>query len=223
MTAATKQRPFSTPALEWVRTPQQARSQATLERLLDAAEHLIETRGVSGLTISAIVKRARSSVGAFYARFGDKESLLRCLFERFYEQAQATAGAALDPARWGQASLREILETTVAFTAQTFRERRQLIAAIETAAAGDRELLVPTQALGDGIVERLIELAEHRGEVFAHPAPERAVRLCVWMVLSALGSWSLAGADPGAPPGDPQRFAAEVTDMMVRHLFSSRG
>ena len=223
MPAASRQ--LSPPAreLEWVRAPQQARSQATLERLLDAAEQLIETRGVSGMTISAIVKQARSSVGAFYARFGDKESLLRCVYERFYEQAAATARAALEPDRWADASLREVLETTITFTARIFRERRGVIAAIEHAAAGDAELMAPVHALGDLITAGLLDLARARGDVIEHPDPERAAGLCVWLILAALASWSHTGADPSAPPGDPRMFAAEVTEMAYRYLFSTRG
>lgn len=205
--------------LEWVRTPQQARSAATLERLLDAAEYLIEARGVSGMTISAIVKRARSSVGAFYARFGDKDSLLRCLFERFYEQAAATADAALAPERWAEVPLRDALETAIGFTAQVFRERRGVIAAIESAASNDDALIAPARALGEQITDRLLALVEARGEAIAHRDPRRAVGLCVWLVLSALGNWSHGGADPSAPPGDPAAFAAEVADMTTRYLF----
>jgi AcrR family transcriptional regulator len=209
--------------LEWVRPPQQARSAATLERLLDAAEQLIEERGVSGMTVSAIVKRARSSVGAFYARFGDKENLLRCLFERFYEQAEATAASALDPERWADMSLRDALGATIAFTASIFLERAEVIAALERTAAEDRTLIGPARALGGTITARLLALAEARGETFAHPDPERAVALCVWMVLSALGNWSHTGADPESPPGDPGTFAAEVTEMTYRYLFQPRG
>ena len=192
-------------------------------RLLDAAEELLEARGVSGMTISAIVKEARSSVGAFYARFDDKDTLLRCLFERFYREAELTADAALDPGRWADLPLRETLASTIAFTAATFLERRGIIAAIEERSVTDPDLTEPARALGALISERLLALAAARGEVFGHPDPERAVALCVWLVLSALGNWAYSGADDNAPPGDPAVFAAEVTDMVYRYLFSSRG
>ena len=57
------------------RTPQQSRSRQTLTRIVEAAEALFAERGYDGTTVNHIVSRARCSVGGFYARFKDKESL----------------------------------------------------------------------------------------------------------------------------------------------------
>ena len=46
------------------------------------AEALIAERGLGGLSIAEVVRRARSSVGSFYGRFGDKDGLLRALHAR---------------------------------------------------------------------------------------------------------------------------------------------
>lgn len=158
-------------------------------------------------------------MGAFYARFGDKESLLRCLFERFYEQAEATARAALEPERWSDVELADLVAATVEFTARTFAAHRGLIAALARYAADRPELGSPAHALGQTISHGLVALANHRGERFAHPDPERGVELCVWMVLSSLASWAQAGGDQ-APPADPAAFAAEVTRMCLGYLIS---
>ena len=71
------------PPLRSVTAPKQARSAATLQRLLDAAEDLIAEKGLRDVSIPDIVARAGSSVGGFYARFKDKDELLRALEERF--------------------------------------------------------------------------------------------------------------------------------------------
>ncbi len=65
--------------LQAVTGPKQARSERTLQRLLDAAEVLIEEKGHAAVSIPEIARRARSSVGGFYARFRDKNELLRAL------------------------------------------------------------------------------------------------------------------------------------------------
>ncbi len=57
------------------RAPQQSRSRETLTRIVDAAEALFAERGYDGTTVNDIVGRAHCSVGSFYARFKDKESL----------------------------------------------------------------------------------------------------------------------------------------------------
>ena len=95
--------------LEWVNPPQQARSQQTLDRLLDAAEALIEERGFEEISVAEITRKARSSVGAFYSRFKDKQGLLRYVQQRFSEQAAATAEVALSPDRWAGMSVYENL------------------------------------------------------------------------------------------------------------------
>ena len=63
---------MSTRDLVWIRAPQQARSQATLARLLDATEVLLDEAPFDDLSVQDICKAAKSSVGAFYARFADK-------------------------------------------------------------------------------------------------------------------------------------------------------
>ena len=49
------------PGLQWVRPPQQARSQETLERLLDAAETLIAEKGFEDTPVAEVASRAGSS------------------------------------------------------------------------------------------------------------------------------------------------------------------
>ena len=93
------------PDLHWIRPPRQARSQETLDRILDAAEALVAEKGFEDSPVSEIVQRAESSVGAFYARFHDKEGLLHALYERYYEEAVATTDATLAPDRWEGAEI----------------------------------------------------------------------------------------------------------------------
>ena len=62
-----------------VRLPRQARSRATFERLLDAAEELLEHEGVDGTSMAAVAQRAGSSIGALYTRVPDKTTLVRAV------------------------------------------------------------------------------------------------------------------------------------------------
>jgi len=75
-----------TPELQ-VRAPLQERSRKTLSRILDAAWGLLEKEGPEGLTVAAITRKARASVGSFYARFGGKEDLLGYMGEAALEEA----------------------------------------------------------------------------------------------------------------------------------------
>lgn len=55
--------------------PQQKRSEASLEKILTAARKLISEGGFDDASITDIVAEAGLSVGAFYARFKDKDAL----------------------------------------------------------------------------------------------------------------------------------------------------
>ncbi len=89
-----------------LREPKQSRSRRTLQRITRAALELIGENGVEGTSINAIVRRAESSVGSFYARFDGKDDLLVYLDERIWE----TAGERWDEAikdRWADRTIPE--------------------------------------------------------------------------------------------------------------------
>lgn len=73
------------PAL--LREPRQDRSRRTLKRILEAGLYLLEHEGPDALTVTEITKRARTSVGSFYARFNGKDGLLRYMGERSLNEA----------------------------------------------------------------------------------------------------------------------------------------
>ncbi|MBM4374383.1 MAG: TetR/AcrR family transcriptional regulator [Deltaproteobacteria bacterium] len=203
--------------LEWVRTPQQARSRETLERLLDAAEAVLAEGGLEGASVSEIARRAGSSVGAFYARFHDKEGLLRYLFERFDEQAEATAVVALEPARWDGVPLREALETMLRFLVDVLHEKRGLLGAMLT-----RMPTLPALGLlGDRLLGRVsglvLALLRARGATVDRPDPAAAVRTAVWLVFGALELRAVA-AGHAKPRESDDDVAAELAELCVRYL-----
>ena len=62
--------------------PVQERSIASMNRMLDAGEQLFYEGGSSAVTLEAIVERSETSVGSFYARFGDVRGFLDAMHER---------------------------------------------------------------------------------------------------------------------------------------------
>ncbi len=77
------------------RSPKQHRSRRTLQRIARAALELIAQNGVEGTTVGAIVRRAGSSVGSFYARFDGKSDLLLYLDEHIWETVEQQWSEAL--------------------------------------------------------------------------------------------------------------------------------
>ncbi|MEX2115086.1 MAG: helix-turn-helix domain-containing protein [Pirellulales bacterium] len=161
--------------IEWVRPIHQARSQETLERILEAAEEVLAEKGFDNATVSEIVRRAKSSVGALYARFNDKDSLLVVLHERFCEQALATTEAVLDPARWEGASIAEILSTALPFVVHVYQQKRGLLRAFMLRGCNDAQFAERGIRVGREISERLIALLLPRRHEIKHHDPVLAI------------------------------------------------
>ena len=85
--------------------PKQERSRATHARLLRAGAELLEEKSFDDVTIQESVARAGSSVGAFYARFRDKEGLLEALRAAFEADAEGEARRELGSKDWSQVPL----------------------------------------------------------------------------------------------------------------------
>lgn len=183
----------ATPRLQWVRAPRQARSQETLERILDAAEHLVTEKGFEDTTVAEVVSRAGSSVGAFYARFHDKDGLLYALYERYLAQATATADTVLAPAQWEGAGIERIVREVVAFLVAIYREQAGLIRAFVLRNHTDAEFRARRERLSHHIHALLGALLLARRDEIRHPQPERAVVFGLAIVFSTLESSMLFG------------------------------
>ncbi|WP_414755323.1 TetR/AcrR family transcriptional regulator [Anabaena sp. CCY 9910] len=68
------------------RQPQQARSQERVNYILSAAEELFIEMGYEQTTTRAIASRAKVPVGSLYQFFPDKESILKALAVRYFQQ-----------------------------------------------------------------------------------------------------------------------------------------
>lgn len=221
MSAAAVQpkRPSAGKQLEWVNPPQQARSQQTLDRLLDAAEALIEERGFEEISVAEITRKARSSVGAFYSRFKDKQGLLRYVQQRFSEQAAATAEVALSPDRWAGMSVYEICHDLVEFLVRLYGERGGLLLTFHFHVRSDPEIADRLVANNERIVEMLTRLLMERRDEITHPAPQTAVSFSVAMVFGALHEWALfSSARPQTQSISTTEMVHELTRAFVSYL-----
>ena len=69
------------------KTPRQARSQATVDRILDAAARFFDERGYRGTTTNHVAEAAGVSVGSLYQYFPNKDALLTALALRHLDDA----------------------------------------------------------------------------------------------------------------------------------------
>jgi AcrR family transcriptional regulator len=66
-----------------VQPPQQERSRASFERVLQAATALLEDEGYDAFTLAEVSKRANVSIGSIYARVKSKDDLFYVIQDRY--------------------------------------------------------------------------------------------------------------------------------------------
>ncbi len=64
-------------------TPVQQRSEATVQRILQASMEVLQSQGIEGFNTNAVAQHAEVNVGTLYHYFTDKNALLTELFIRF--------------------------------------------------------------------------------------------------------------------------------------------
>jgi AcrR family transcriptional regulator len=209
------------PPLRSVARPKQARSEATLHRLLDAAESLIQDKGLGGVSIPEIVARGGSSVGGFYARFKDKDELLRALEERFLGEMRELLDELAAPARWREASLVDIVRAGVETLIAVFRERRPLLVAfMARAAQGPGPELEDILGFRREVSARFVALLHSRREDLAHPEPDVAVDLAVQLVFGLMHQMIVFGE---VRVGDRRLGEDEIAEELVRSVLGYLG
>ncbi len=106
--------PGSSRAPRGVRTPQQARSRRTRERILQAALTCFEEQGYDETTTAAIARRARIAVGTLYGYFADKRDILLEVLDRTLREVADYVVRGLDPELWQEgdprASVRRLID-----------------------------------------------------------------------------------------------------------------
>ena len=64
------------------RNPRQARAQATVDSILEAATQVLQRGGVAAFNTNAVAERAGVSVGTLYQYFRDKDAILVAVAQR---------------------------------------------------------------------------------------------------------------------------------------------
>ncbi|WP_066736078.1 TetR/AcrR family transcriptional regulator [Cupriavidus sp. D384] len=111
-----------------VRPPQQSRSEQNLAKMVAACRTLAEERGnLDDISLQDVVSAAKTSIGAFYSRFKDKEAFLNYVLEVALAEAETVTRASIaTDAVWQDASAHAIVAHIVHFYVTQFRQNRGL-------------------------------------------------------------------------------------------------
>ena len=165
-----------------VHPPKQSRSRRTLERIRRAALEILDEQGPEGLTVQAIVARARSSVGSFYARFDGKDDLIADLGEQMWVDAATRWDEALAVRSWDGRSLAELADGVVALLADTRRADVLVLRALEATGGGGDAARRFRAHVRRGLADVLLS----RRDEMDHPRPEVAVDVGIVSVSALL-------------------------------------
>ena len=146
----------------------------------------MDDKAFADVKVTDITRAARSSVGAFYGRFEDKDALLDFLDETGLQGVRHEAERLKNNSEWQSTSLFEVIPEIVRFLVRYHRERRGVLRAILARArmrqGARRGKLSPIDARYRGLIDVILA---RRSEI-DHPSPDQAVFLGFIMVLSAL-------------------------------------
>ena len=143
--------------------PQQARSIATEQKMLDAAEELLKGGDSRQVTLENVVKLSGASVGSFYARFGSVEGLFEALRNRYREVVYQTAILEAHEKALNQTDLRSALYHSLKPTLEVARREHIAVSYLLRNPTADQVELVNQRKF---MVEKTMEvLQKHRKEI----------------------------------------------------------
>lgn len=201
--------------------PQQARSQATLERLLDAAEGLLRQKKFADITVDEIVTAAHSSVGAFYKRFSSKAELLPFLLERLQSRQLESIEAFVSDSQWAGVGLHDRVSLFTNILQKSYTQNHGLVRALVTRQFSDRAELPPDEIrkarkIVDLISGWILECADE----INHESPGDAVRVGMFVAVTSLQVGILF--KPSTKRFSNQVLVTEVTRMLLDYLAGAR-
>ena len=194
--------------------PQQSRSRRTLERLVRASLEILEKEGPGGLTVHAVVARAKSSVGSFYARFRGKDDLLDYLGEQVWQEALDRWNEALASRDWSALGLPQLIEGSVSLLVEAQRSRSMYLEALDRIAGGRNDAYGEFQR---HLLSGLETLILRRASEIDHPNPEFAVRLGLRAVMGVIDSEPQSTED--ALP--PEVLTRECAKLLSGYLLGA--
>lgn len=111
------------------KTPRQARSEATIAAIVEAAAQILEREGEEAATTARIAARAGVSIGSLYQYFADRDAVLAAVIRRDRETVSAEIARRIAEGNpnSAEALVREIIGALIAVM-RPRRRRRRLIA-----------------------------------------------------------------------------------------------
>ena len=200
--------------------PKQERSRQTLNRLLDAAERVLEEEGLDSATVPLIAKRAGVSVGVVYRRFKNKEALIRGVYERFLWRIGEQNSMMLATLSRVHIGLADLWRGMVRGSVESHRRKRNLIRAMLQFARTHDDPSITREAdkLNRASTAGLTALMLSHQDQITHPDPEEAIQFAILTIASVIRAVIID--EEGTHGLDAP---ADLEDHLARMIFNYLG
>ncbi|GAA3310508.1 TetR family transcriptional regulator [Streptomyces cinereospinus] len=196
------------------REPRQARSTATLARVLRAAEDIASSDGLEEMTITGVAERAGVAVGTIYRRFEGREQLIAALTDRMLQRREEYVAAQL---RDAEPSLSGVMDAYAHALLRSFSDSNSLftepLRARESSAL-DRGARTITE-----IHRLLLDAAAPYAHEIRRSDPAAALDTAARALLGACFHNSLR-PDSRTGETDQRQYAEELSDMAIAYLLT---
>ncbi|HEU0016051.1 MAG TPA: helix-turn-helix domain-containing protein [Longimicrobium sp.] len=202
-----------------VRPPRQARSEASLGRMVQAAEEVLREKGFDEVTLAEIAARAGVTVGAFYGRFRGKDALLVHLEERVLGELRGLVGGQADRLADRAGPLASLVFDLLMAATAFYRAHRGTLRALDLRARSDPALRARLDAANRATLQRLAPIVEARRDEIRHPGPSQAFPFAVLLAGNTLREAVLFDTPWLAEAGwSDRKLARELTRAFLAYL-----
>jgi AcrR family transcriptional regulator len=193
------------------------------DTFLDAAQHLVQTKGYERMTVQDVLDEVETSKGAFYHYFDSKQALLEALIDRMSREVEATLSPpAYDPGLPALDKLGRVFSALAGWKTA----RREILLALVPVWYSDENAVV-RQKTRAAIAARVTPLlaaiiAQGVGEgVLATPYPDAGASVVVALIQElndALGRLLLESDQGSDTPRLAEHTVAAYGDALERIL-----
>lgn len=203
-----------------VHPPQQERSRASLERVLEAGTTLLEEAGYQGFTLAEVSRRANVSIGSIYARVSSKDDLFHAIHEREVARIAAEHDGLGDPQRWSDLATRDLVVAAVAEIGAVFHQNSEILRVIMHRGIVDTTTASRSAAGASAIGDQFETLLLTRRDDVAHADAELAVDVAFRMAWSTFARQIMYGPTfESRRPVEWNRLVAEVGSACAAYLL----
>jgi AcrR family transcriptional regulator len=175
-----------------VQPPQQERSRASFERVLQAATSLLEEEGFDGFTLAEVSKRAGVSIGSIYARVKSKDDLFYVIQDRYMTRSEDRPRLR-DPDAWSDLEPRDLVIEVVHELGEIFQVNKRLLRVFMHRGIVDPVVAARSSASVSQFHDEVEAILFTRREAIAHDDPVVAIDVAFRMVWGTLARQIMYG------------------------------